>query len=55
MAKKNKKEKSEDLANEEKVHIGELKKCWELIGVSNKKIQDGENEVEEIIGNVGEV
>ena len=44
-----------DLANEEKVHIGELKKCLELIGVSNKKQQEGENEVEEIIGNVGEV
>ena len=44
-----------DLANEEKVHIGELKKCLELIGVSDKEQQEGENEVEEIIGNVGEV
>ena len=44
-----------DIANEEKVHIGELKKCLELIGVSDKEQQEGENEVEEIVGNVGEV
>lgn len=39
----------EDIANEEKVHIGELQKCLELIGISNKEIQDGKKEVEEII------
>ena len=46
---------SKDLANEEKVHIGELKKCLELIGVSDKEQQEGEDEVEEIVGNVGKV
>ena len=44
-----------DIAKEEKVHIGELQKCLELIGVSQEPIQQGKNEVEEIVGNVGEV
>lgn len=39
----------EDLANEEKVHIGELKKCLELIGVSDKEQQEGEKEAREKI------
>ena len=37
----------EDIANEEKVHIGELQECLKLLGVSNKEIQDGEKEAEE--------
>ena len=39
----------EDIANEEKVHIGELDKLMKLIGVSNKEEQEGENEASEKI------
>lgn len=37
----------EDIANEEKVHIGELDKLMKLIGVSSNLEKEGEQEAEE--------
>ena len=39
----------EDIANEEKVHVGELQKCMELIGISNKETIEGEKEASELL------
>ncbi|MBQ3423230.1 MAG: hypothetical protein IJH34_16590 [Romboutsia sp.] len=39
----------EDIANEEKVHIGELQKCLDQLGVSNKEELDGEKEASEML------
>ena len=39
----------EDIANEEKVHIGELQKCLKALGVSDKETEEGEKEADELL------
>lgn len=39
----------EDIANEEKVHIGELQKCLDYLDVSNKEEKEGEKEAGEML------